>query len=316
MPKHLTKMGDLSISELSSIVSRARDFQLRAKEGVRIENMLQGRVVAMVFEKPSLRTKVSFEVATMYLGGNPVFLSSDQIFASGGHQRGRESLPDIARNLERFCDLIVARVFSHATIETLASISKVPVVNALCDMHHPCQAIADVMTMERRFGDASQRPLRVAYIGDGNNVATSLLQACAMRGHHVSIATPAGYEVPSQECEVARRLCRDTNQELSFIRSPEEAVRKADVVYTDTFVSMGQEEETTKRLKDFAGYQVNSALMAKAPTTAVFMHCLPAHRGEEVTDEVMDSVQSIVFDQAECRLHVAKAVLCWSLGLL
>jgi ornithine carbamoyltransferase len=316
MPKHLTKMSDLSMPELSSIVARARDFQTRAKEGVRTENMLQGRVVAMVFEKPSLRTKVSFEVATMYLGGNPVFLSSDQIFASGGNQRGRESLPDIARNLERFCDLIVARVFSHATIETLASISKVPVVNALCDMHHPCQAIADVMTMERRFGDVLYRPLRVAYIGDGNNVATSLLQACAMRGHHVSIATPPGYEVPAQQCEVARRLCRDTNQELSFLRSPEEAVRMADVVYTDTFISMGQEEETAQRLKDFAGYQVNSNLMSKAPPTAVFMHCLPAHRGEEVTDEVMDSVQSIVFDQAECRLHVAKAVLCWSLGLL
>jgi ornithine carbamoyltransferase len=309
-------MSDLTITELSSIITRARDFQTKANEGVRIENIFQGRVVAMVFEKPSLRTKVSFEVATMYLGGNPVFLSSDQIFASGGNQRGRESLPDITRNLERFCDLIVARVFSHTTIETLASISKVPVINALCDMHHPCQAIADVMTMERRFGDASNRPLRVVYIGDGNNVATSLLQACAMRGHHMSVATPAGYEIPQQQCEVARRLCRDANQELSFLRSPEEAVRMADVVYTDTFVSMGQEEETARRLKDFTGYQVNSDLMSKAPSKAVFMHCLPAHRGEEVTDEVMDSVQSIVFDQAECRLHVAKAVLCWSLGFL
>ena len=317
MPRHITKIADLTSEELNHVLHLARGFQERASLGVRQENVLQGRVVAMVFEKPSLRTKVSFEVATMYLGGNPVFLSSDQIFASGGNQKGRESLPDIARNLERFCDLIVARVFSHTTIQTLASITRVPVVNALCDLHHPCQAMADVMTFEKRFADrlASGGVVRVAYVGDGNNVATSLVQACAMRGHDVVVASPPGYEVPKEQQDAALAMRSRESQELSFIHSAVEAVSSANVVYTDTFVSMGQETETARRLADFAGYQVNRELMSNAPKEAVFMHCLPAHRGEEVTDEVMDSPQSIVFDQAECRLHVAKAVLGWSLGL-
>ena len=308
---HLTKISDLSVEQLDGIVERARSFREEPLGAVGLSGPLRGRFVAMVFEKPSLRTKVSFEVATVSLGGHPVFLSSEQIFASGGNKKGRESVPDIGRNLERFSDIIVARVFQHETIQQLSSIVRVPVINALCDQHHPCQAIADVLTMERFSSKTG--PLKVAYIGDGNNVATSLAQACAMRGHDVVVASPKGYEVTKEEQGVAISLRARESQSVQFISSPSEAVRGADIVYTDTFVSMGQEAETGIRLKAFEGYQVNAGLMRLAPSTAKFMHCLPAHRGEEVTDEVMDSPQSIVFDQAESRLHVAKAVLAWSL---
>jgi ornithine carbamoyltransferase len=309
---HLTKIADLSVDQLNEIVQLATRYGTEARANEGRAGALSGRFVAMVFEKPSLRTKVSFEVATVSLGGHPVFLSSEQIFSSGGNTKGRESVPDIGRNLERFSDVIVARVFRHETIEELSSIVKVPVINALCDRHHPCQAIADVLTMER----FSERPgnLRVAYVGDGNNVVTSLAQACAMRGHDVVVASPFGYEVSKAEQSVAQSLKIRESQSIEFIADPKEAVLGADIVYTDTFVSMGQEGETAIRLKAFEGYQVNSDLMRRAPKHAKFMHCLPAHRGEEVTDEVMDSEQSIVFDQAESRLHVAKAVLSWCVG--
>lgn len=306
---HLTKIADLSVTQLDAIVERAKQYGAGQPREGQSATALAGRFVAMVFEKPSLRTKVSFEVATVSLGGHPVFLSSEQIFASGGNTKGRESVPDIGRNLERFSDVIVARVYNHETINELASIVRVPVINALCDQHHPCQAIADVLTMERFAGKAG--PLKVAYVGDGNNVATSLAQACAMRGHDVVVASPAGYEIPKSEQAVAQSLRVRESQSVECIIDPREAVLGADIIYTDTFVSMGQESETAARLKAFQGYQVNSKLMSLAPRSAKFMHCLPAHRGEEVTDEVMDSSQSIVFDQAESRLHVAKAVLAW-----
>jgi ornithine carbamoyltransferase len=310
--RHITKMSDLGVEDLNHLLERASEYREKYRQGGRREDLLGGRVVALVFEKPSLRTKVTFEVATLSLGGFPVFLSSDQIFASGGHQHGRESVPDIGRNLERFCDLIVARVFRHETIEELASVVRVPVVNALCDRHHPCQAVADVMTMELMARPAASR-MHVAYVGDGNNVATSLVQACAMRGHDVSVASPAGYEIPAFEREAACDMRVGSEQKITFSHDPAEAVSRADVIYTDTFVSMGQESDRAKRLADFAGYQVNDALLSRAPSTAVFMHCLPAHRGEEVTDEVMDSERSVVFEQAENRLHVAKAVVSWCL---
>jgi ornithine carbamoyltransferase len=311
--RNLAKIADLSVSDLDAIVTVAERYRVNRGNGVDGEKPLTGRFVALVFEKPSLRTKVSFEVATVSLGGHPVFLSSGQIFASGDNQAGRESIPDIGRNLERFCDVIVARVYNHSTISTLSNSVRVPVINALCDQHHPCQAIADVLTMERlsKNGNGS---LRVAYVGDGNNVATSLVQACVMRGHSVVVASPKGYEIPAVEQEVTNALRVAKGQTIEFIHSPAEAVIGADIVYTDTFVSMGQESEKTERLAAFKGYQIDAALMAKAPSHVRFMHCLPAHRGEEVTDEVMDGPQSVVFDQAESRLHVAKAVLAWSLN--
>lgn len=311
--RHLTKISDLSPEDLESIVTLAERYRVERNGGLQVEKPLAGRFVALVFEKPSLRTKVSFEVATVSLGGYPTFLSSGEIFGSGSKQAGRESIPDIGRNLERFCDIIVARVYRHATIATLASVVGVPVINALCDQHHPCQAVADVLTMERMARNG-RGALKVAYVGDGNNVATSLVHACIMRGHNVVVASPEGYEIPLAEQVVAENLRASKHQQIEFIRNPHNAVVDADIVYTDTFVSMGQEAEHDKRLAAFEGYQVDSALLAKAPSHVKFMHCLPAHRGEEVTDEVMDGPQSVVFDQAESRLHVAKAVLAWCLS--
>ena len=310
----LTKIADLSVDDLNAIVGLAERYRVQRVNGDVGDKPLNGRFVALVFEKPSLRTKVSFEVATVSLGGHPVFLSSGQIFASGDNQSGRESIPDIGRNLERFCDIIVARVYKHATIATLRSVIQAPIINALCDQHHPCQAIADVLTMER-LAPRGPRRLKISYIGDGNNVATSLVQACVMRGHDVVVASPRGYEVPLEEQRVADSLQVSKDQSIEFIADPVEAVCGADIVYTDTFVSMGQEHEKALRAEAFQGYQVDGALMSNAPSHVKFMHCLPAHRGEEVTDEVMDGPQSVVFDQAESRLHVAKAVLAWSLTL-
>ncbi len=311
--KGITKISDLSVKELNSIIEMADRFRVGRLQGISEDLPLAGRFVALVFEKPSLRTKVSFEVATVALGGHPIFLSSEQIFASGGNQAGRESVPDIGRNIERFCDVIIARVFRHETIALLSAAVKVPVINALCDQHHPCQAIADVVTMEQ-FSAQRGRGLKVSYIGDGNNVATSLVQACVMRGHSVAVASPAGYEVPIREQEVTHSLRVNKEQSIEFVREPSAVIKDADIVYTDTFISMGQEDQRAARLESFKGYQVNKDLMGKAPVHVKFMHCLPAHRGEEVTDEVIDSAQSIVFDQAESRLHVAKAVLAWSIG--
>ena len=311
--KGITKISDLSVKELNSIIEMADRFRVGRSQGISESLPLAGRFVALVFEKPSLRTKVSFEVATVALGGHPIFLSSEQIFASGGNQAGRESVPDIGRNIERFCDVIIARVFRHETIALLSAAVKVPVINALCDQHHPCQAIADVVTMEQ-FSARRGSGLKVSYIGDGNNVATSLVQACVMRGHSVAVASPAGYEVPIREQEVTHSLRVNNEQSIEFVREPSAVIEDADIVYTDTFISMGQEDQRAARLESFKGYQVNKDLMVKAPAHVKFMHCLPAHRGEEVTDEVIDSAQSIVFDQAESRLHVAKAVLAWSIG--
>lgn len=309
--RHLTRIADLSKAELAGVLDLADYYRaLNTERPRRRLDLLGGRVVALVFEKPSLRTKVTFEIATLFLGGFPVFLSSDQIFSSGQNQKGRESVPDIAKNLERFSDVIVARVYDHQTIRQLANEVRIPVVNALCDMHHPCQAITDVLTIEA-LAKEKRRPMKVAYVGDGNNVATSLLQACAMRGHDVSVATPEGYGIPQHELDVAIGLQSSPTQRLIIGSDPIEAVKGADVIYTDTFVSMGDEAETDVRLEAFKNYRVDMDLMRHAAPDAAFMHCLPAHRGEEVTDEVMDSKQSVIFDQAENRLYAAQAVLHW-----
>ena len=306
--KSLTRVTDLTPLDIQRVLTKAFSFKRKHDEGVRRENVLDGKVVALVFEKPSLRTKVAFEVATHYLGGQPVFLSSSQILASGGNERGRESIPDIARNLERFCDLIVARVYHHEVIDEIAQAVRTPVINALCDKHHPTQALADLMAIQSVV-KKDPRDTTVAFVGDGNNVATSLMQICLMSGINFRIATPAGYEIPLVEHKVGEYLARGSGAAYHAVHDPAEAVRGADIVYTDTFTSMGQEGEKAARNAAFVGYQVNADLMALASREAAFMHCLPAHRGEEVTDEVMDSPRSIVFDQAECRLHVAKALI-------
>lgn len=305
--KHLRKISDLTREEVDKLLELAGQFKKKHDLGVRREDYLGGKVVALVFEKPSLRTKIAFEVATTYLGGTPVFLSSSQILASGNNERGRESIPDIGRNLERFADLIIARVYSHQTILELSESISRPVINALCDRHHPTQALADMYVIKTLKGGSRRK--KVAFLGDGNNVATSLLQICALEGVDFSIASPQGYQIPDEEQVVAQKLAQSSGSTLKFSRDPKEAVRGADVVYTDTFVSMGQESEMEVRRSVFHRYQVNAGILKLAKKDAVFMHCLPAHRGEEVTDDVMDCDQSVVFEQAEARLHVAKALL-------
>ena len=263
---------------------------------------LAGRSLAMIFEKPSLRTRVTFEVGISSLGGTAIYLDH-----ADTHLGDRESIPDVGRCLSRWVQGIVARVFSQAALETLATHATVPVINALSDVYHPCQTMSDFFTLEEKLGSA--RGLKLAYIGDGNNVCHSLIVAGARVGAHVRIATPAGYEPDEKIVAAARTDAVATQGTIELFRSPQEAVVGAQAVYTDVWASMGQESETQSRAAIFAPYQVNAALMSQAAPDAVFLHCLPAHRGSEVTDEVMESPRSIVFDQAENRLHVQKAIL-------
>jgi ornithine carbamoyltransferase len=263
---------------------------------------LTGRSLAMIFEKPSLRTRVTFEVGITSMGGTAVYLDH-----ADTHLGDRESIPDVGRCLSRWVQGIVARVFSQDALEILAAHASVPVINALSDVYHPCQTLCDFFTLEEKFG--SVRGLKLAYVGDGNNVCHSLMIAGARAGAHVRIATPAGYEPDAKIVAAARRDASATQSTIELFRAPEEAVSGAQAVYTDVWASMGQESETETRAAVFARYQVDSKLMAQAAPDAVFLHCLPAHRGSEVTDEVMESPRSIVFDQAENRLHVQKAIL-------
>jgi ornithine carbamoyltransferase len=268
----------------------------------RYTNALAGRSLAMIFEKPSLRTRVTFEVGIVSLGGTAVYLDH-----ADTHLGDRESVPDVGRCLSRWVHGIVARVFSQDALEVLAAHATVPVINALSDVYHPCQTLTDFFTLEEKFGSALG--VKLAYIGDGNNVCHSLMVAGARVGAHVRIATPAGYEPDAKILDAARRDAAAMQGTIELFRSPEEAVCGAQAVYTDVWASMGQEAETEMRSAIFAPYQVNAALMSGAAPDAVFLHCLPAHRGSEVTDEVMESPRSIVFDEAENRLHVQKAIL-------
>jgi len=268
----------------------------------RFAKSLEGRHVAMIFEKPSLRTRVSFEVGVTSLGGSAVFLDH-----SSSRLGEREPIADAARCLERWVQGIVARTFSQETIEQLAADSRIPVINALSDKFHPCQAFCDFFTLEERFGNL--RGLKLAYVGDGNNMCHSLLTVGSRLGAHIRIATPAGYEPDSSVVAEAKRAARETRGKIEILRSPEEAVAGAQAVYTDVWASMGQESEAAERGRIFAGYQVNEAFFSLAAPDAVFLHCLPAHRGLEVTAGIMESERSIVFDQAENRLHVQKAIL-------
>jgi ornithine carbamoyltransferase len=263
---------------------------------------LAGRFLALILEKPSLRTRVTFEVGMRSLGGTAIFL--DQTVSRLGE---RESIPDVARNLSRWVHGIVARVFEQSELEQLAEYASVPVINALSDRFHPCQAYADFFTLRERYG--TLRGLKLAYVGDGNNVSHSLMTVAARVGARLRIATPAGYEPDASIVSDERQAGRETGGTVEIFHSPEEAVAGAQGVYTDVWASMGQEDEAAARAKIFAPFQVNDALMKQAAPDALFMHCLPAHRGAEVTDSVMDSPRSIVFDQAENRLHVQKAIL-------
>jgi ornithine carbamoyltransferase len=268
----------------------------------RYKSALAGRSFAMIFEKPSLRTRVTFEVGVASMGGTAVYLDH-----ADTHLGDREAIPDVGRCLSRWVQGIVARVFSQEALEILAAYATVPVINALSDEYHPCQALSDYFTLEEKFG--SPRGLKLAYVGDGNNVCHSLMVAGARVGAHVRIATPAGYEPNAEILAAARRDARATEGSIELFRAPEEAVAGAQAVYTDVWASMGQESEAEARARIFAPYQVNAKLMSQAAPDAVFLHCLPAHRGSEVTDEVMESPRSVIFDEAENRLHVQKAIL-------
>jgi len=268
---------------------------------------LTGKQMVMFFEKPSLRTRLTFEAGMVSLGGTAMFV--DQT-----HERldAREKLSDVAHNLERWVDLIVLRTYSQQTIEGMAQHASVPVINALSDLEHPCQALADYLTLAERYGDLKDRCL--AYVGDGNNVAHSLLLTCACLGSSIRVATPSGYAPNPEIVAAAREIAEETGAGIQLLNDAHEAVAGADAIYTDAWTSMGQERQENERARIFPPYQVNAELMAEAAPHAVFMHCLPAHRGLEVTDAVMDSAQSLIFEQAENRLHVQKAILYLLLG--
>jgi ornithine carbamoyltransferase len=271
------------------------------------QRALAGKQMVMFFEKPSLRTRLTFEAGITSLGGTAIFV--DQ---SKSPLDARESLSDIAHNLERWIDVIVLRTFVHSTIEEMARHASVPVINALSDLEHPCQALADYFTLQERFGNV--RKIRLAYVGDGNNMANSLLLTAACLGSSIRIATPKGYEPDAQIVADAKKIAKQTGGNIELLDDPRAAVAGVDAVYTDAWASMGQENEIESRAKIFPPYQVNRELMAQAASQAAFMHCLPAHRGQEVTDEVMDSEKSVIFEEAENRLHVQKAILYLLLG--
>jgi ornithine carbamoyltransferase len=305
--EHFLSIRDLEPETLQALI----DFSIQRKAAFKsgkLKPMLQGKVLAMIFQKSSLRTRIAFEAAMAQLGGHAVNLEDHQV---GIGQR--EDVRDVARVICSMCNGITARVMRHQLVIELAAHSSVPVINALSDWSHPCQAVADFMTIKEHFaGDLRERKL--AYIGDGNNVARSLLNACAKLGMAFSIAAPSGYELDDGFLESARTWEGSKGGPIVTTQDPAEAATDADVLYTDVWTSMGQEAEQAERLKAFAGYQINADLMRHARPTAVVMHCLPAHRGEEITEEVMEGPQSVVFQQAENRLHSQRALLEILLG--
>ncbi len=301
--RHLTSLFDLSTDHVREILTLARELKSQLRRGERPQ-LLAGHVLTQVFEKPSLRTRLSFDAAMMQLGGSSIFLSRKD-----AGLEGREAVSDVARVIGGYSDVIALRTYKQSLVEDFARWSGKPVINGLSNDCHPCQALADAQTIEEAFGSFSG--LRVAYIGDGNNVAVSLAEVCGHLGMSFSIGTPPEYEFPRPFVE--RLQQRFPKLELLETNNPHEAAKHADVVYTDVWASMGQEDEKEARQKDFVGFQVDVALMKSANRKARFMHCLPARRGQEVTDQVMDGPQSLCFPQAENRMHLAKAALVWAL---
>ena len=304
--EHLLCLTDLSDDEIWQILHTARDLKAEWKAGGN-KPLLAGKTLAMIFEKPSLRTRVSFEVAMVHLGGHALYLSPGEIGLGK-----RESVADVARVLSGYVQGIEARVYAHRNIELLARYASVPVINGLSDFSHPCQVLGDVLTLCEKRGQVKGQKL--AFVGDGYNMANSLLFIGAKLGIDTVIASPRGYEPHPAVVRLANEAAKQSGATLTITNDPAAAVEDADVVYTDVWASMGQEQETEKRKRDFAGFQVNSELMAHARPDALFMHCLPAHRGEEVTDEVADSPNSVIFEEAENRLHAQKAVLAILMG--
>jgi ornithine carbamoyltransferase len=299
--KHFLDLPSWPSKDLWQLIQLACHLKAEWQSGGN-KPVLAGKLLGMVFQKPSLRTRVSFEVAMKHLGGDAIMIGPSEVGLGK-----RESVADVARVLSSYVDGIMARVFDHQHIIELAEYSSVPVINGLSDERHPCQAMADMLTIYENFGRL--RGLKLAYIGDGNNVAASLLAACAHLGIDFSIASPEGYGISANAMLSTAAIARQRGIKIETFTDPQAAVYNADVIYTDTWVSMGQEEDTKKREEAFANYQVNKELLSYAKQTTIVMHCLPAHRGQEITDEVMDGQQSLVFAQAENRLHAQKAIL-------
>jgi ornithine carbamoyltransferase len=295
----LISISDLAPEEVSYLLDLSRQIKAHPEQYSRA---LAGRHVAMFFEKPSLRTRLTFEAGVAKMGGTSSFV--DQ---RGARLEERESLADIAHNLERWVDAIVLRTFRHATVTGMARYAEVPVINALTDHEHPCQALADYFTLQEKFGDLKR--IRLAWVGDGNNVAHSLMLTAAALGSAISVATPNGYCPHVQVVSAAKNLAAKTGAKIEVTTDPIAAVTGADAVYTDVWASMGQESEAAQRKTLFQPYQVNEKLFSRAAPHAVFMHCLPAHRGDEVTDAVIDGPRSVVFEEAENRMHIQKAIL-------
>ncbi len=304
MKKDLISVKDLTFGEIEDILNLTDKIK---KDKSVFANVLAGKTLALIFQKPSNRTRVSFEVGMFELGGYSIYLGPDEI-----NLGIRESIKDVAKTLSRYIDGIVLRTFEHKNVIDLAKFASVPVINGLSDLLHPCQALADVYTIREKLKNI--KGITLAYIGDGNNVCNSLLHACSKVGINVNIATPKGYEPDKTVLNEARVIAKTKKATINLSTKPQEAVKEVDVIYTDVWTSMGQEKEDKIRKKMFKKFQVNKNLVKLAKKNVLVMHCLPAHRGEEITDEVMESKNSVIFDQAENRLHVQKAILIKLLG--
>jgi len=306
--KDFIAIDDYSSSEVQDLL----DLAVRLKKEWRSEGnqqILENKTLAMIFQKPSLRTRISFDMAMRHLGGDALYLSPAEIGLGK-----RESIADIARVLSGYVEILMARVFEHEHILELARWSSIPVINGLSDYNHPCQAMADALTIYEKFGNL--KDLNVAYVGDGNNVAVSLLHICAKLGANFTIASPEGFDLSEKALNTGKKIAKESGSSITTLRDPHEAVQLAHVIYTDTWTSMGQEAEAKIRENVFPPYQVNAKLVSEADPDVIVMHCLPAHRGSELTDEIADGPHSVIFPQAHNRLHAQKAILARLIGNL
>jgi ornithine carbamoyltransferase len=305
--KHFLAISDLSSGEVQDLL----DLAVRLKKEYFEKGnppLFKGKVLGMIFQKPSLRTRVSFDMAMRHMGGDALYLSPSEIGLGK-----RESIADVARVLSGYVQALMARVFEHEHVLELAKWSSIPVVNGLSDYNHPCQGMADALTVQEKFGKA--KGLNVTFVGDGNNVAVSLMHVSAKLGWNFTLASPEGYDLNPKAIEIARGITKETGSKLNFMRDPHQAVKGAHVIYTDTWTSMGQEDEIAKREQVFPPYQVNAKLVDEADKDVIVMHCLPAHRNHELTDEVADGPHSVIFPQAHNRLHAQKAILARLFGV-
>lgn len=304
--KDLLSVHDLSADEIGAVMELSKSLKNKQRQG-EVHHLLKGKTLGMIFQKASTRTRISFETGIWQLGGNGLFLSANDLQIGRG-----EPIKDTARVLSRYLDGIMIRTFSHEGVEELARYASIPVINGLTDLMHPCQALTDIFTAYEYKQDLKGR--KMAYIGDGNNMAHSLMHACAKIGMDIAVATPASYAPNARITAEAQADAKATGAAITLVTDPFEAAKDADVLYTDVWSSMGQEAEQMARSRIFIDYQINSELLSAAKPDAIVMHCLPAHRGEEITDEVMEGPQSVVFDQAENRLHVQKAIMVLLMG--